>query len=168
MDFKYLLHEFSGELLERVKQKSMYLYEYMNSFKGFFDDKLHDRREVFSSLKDKRISEKDFLHAADVWILFKMKTIGDYHDLCLKIDVLLLVDVFEKLIDVCLDYYRLDPCQNFCSPGLSWDAMLKMTEIELELISGILMYLFAEKGMRGGISYFAKRYRKANNEYMKS
>ena len=59
----------------------------------------------------------------------------------------------------------LDPCHY--SPGLSWDAMLKMTGIESELISDIIMYLFIEKGMRGGISYIAKRYSKANDKYMK-
>ena len=65
-----------------------------------------------------------------------------------------------------LDYYGLDPCNYFSSPGLSWDAMLKMTKIELDLISDIDMHLFIEKGMRGGISYIAKRHSKANNKYM--
>ena len=81
-----------------------------------------------------------------------MKTMGDHHDLYLKTDVLLLADVFEKFIKTCLDYYGSNPCHYFSSPGLSWDAMLKMTQIELELISDINMHLFIEKGMRGGIS----------------
>ena len=91
-----------------------------------------------------------------------MKTMGDYHDLYLKTDVLLLADVFEKFIKTCLNYYGLDPCHYFSSPGLSWDAMLKMTGIELELISDIDMHLFIEKGMRDDISYIAKS--KANNK----
>ena len=95
-----------------------------------------------------------------------MSIMGDYHDLYLKTDVLLLVDMFEKFIKTCLDYYGLDPCHYFSSPGLSWDAMLKMTGIELELISDIDMHLFIEKGMGGGISYIAKRHSKANNRYM--
>ena len=78
----------------------------------------------------------------------------------------LLVDVFEKFIDTCFKYYRLDPCHYFSSPKLSWDAMLKMTEIKLEKISDIDKYLFIEKGLRGGISYIAKRYAKANNKYI--
>ena len=94
-----------------------------------------------------------------------MNTMGDYHDLYLKADVLSLADVFEKFINICLKYYGLDLYHYFSSPGLSWDAMLKM--IEIELISNIDMYLFVEKGMRGGISYIAKRCSKANNEYMK-
>ena len=87
-----------------------------------------------------------------------MKTMGDYHDLYLKTDVLLLADFFEKFIDMCIEYYGLDPCRYFRSPGLSWDAMLKLTKIKLELISDIEMYLFAEKGRRGGIPYIAKSY----------
>ena len=77
-----------------------------------------------------------------------------------------LVDVFEKFIDTHLKYYGLDPCNYFSCPGLSWDAMLKMTDIKLEKISDIDKYLFIEKGLRGGISYIAKRYAKANNKYM--
>ena len=95
-------------------------------------------------------------------------TMGDYRDLYLKADVLLLADVFEKFISTCLEYYRLDPCHYFSSPGLSWNAMFKMTKIKLEFISDIYMYLFIEKGMRIGISYIAKRYSTVNNRYMQS
>ena len=91
---------------------------------------------------------------------------GDYHDHYLKKDVLLLVDAFEKFIDTCLKYYELDPCHYFSSPGLSWDAMLKMTNIKLEKISDIGKYLFIEKGLRGGISHIAKRYAEVNNKYL--
>ena len=83
---------------------------------------------------------------------------GDYHDHYLKKDVLLLADVFEKFIDTCLKYYGLDPCYYFSAPGLSWDAMLKMTGIEFEKISDIDKYLFIEKGLRGGNSYIGKRH----------
>ena len=75
----------------------------------------------------------------------------------------MLADVFEKFIKTCLKYYEIDPCHYFSSPGLSWDAMLKMTDVKLEKISGIGKYLFIEKGLRGGIS---KRYAKANKKYM--
>ena len=96
-----------------------------------------------------------------------MNTIGDYRDLSLKTDFLLLADVFQKFTKTCLDYYELDPCHYFSSPELSWEAMLKMTGIKLDLISDIDMHLFIEKGMRGGISYVSKRCSKANNRYMK-
>ena len=63
-----------------------------------------------------------------------MKTMGEYHDLYLKSDILLLADVFENFRKTCLQYYKIDPCHYFTSPGLSWDAMLKMTGIKLELM----------------------------------
>ena len=80
---------------------------------------------------------------------------------------MLLADVFEKFIDTCSKFYKLDPCHYFSSPGLSWDAMLKMAGVKLEKILGVGMYLFVEKELRGGISYMAKGYSKANNEHMK-
>ena len=100
--------------------------------------------------------------------MFKINTMGDYRDLYSKTDFLLLTGVFEKFINTCLGYYGLDPCYCFSSPGLSWSAMLEMTEIELDLISDIGMQLFIEKGMRDGISYIAKIHSKANNKYMES
>ena len=81
----------------------------------------------------------------------------------LKTDVLLLCDVFERFIKTCLEYYSLHPYHYFSSPGLSWDAMLKMTRIKLQKINDIDMHLFIEKGMKGGISYIIKRYAKADN-----
>ena len=137
----------------------------MDSFKRFSENKLPDKCEIFSSLKDECISEKDYERAKNVWNAFKMKTMGHYHDLYLMTNVFLLADVFENFIKMYLSYYGLDPCHYFSSPGLSWDAMLKMTGIELELISDIDMHMFIEKGMRGGISYIAKTHSKANNKY---
>ena len=93
---------------------------------------------------------------------------GDYHDYYLKKDVLLLADVFEKFIDTCLKFYRVDPCHYFSSAGLSWNVMLKMIGVRLEKFVDIDMYLFIEKGLKGGISYIFKRYSKANNKYMKN
>ena len=103
-----------------------------------------------------------------MWDEFDMKNMGDYHNNYLKKQVLLLADVFEKFIDTCLKFYGLDPCHYFRSPGLSWDAMLKMTGIKLEKISDIDKYLFIKKGLRGRVSYIAKRYVKANNKYTKN
>ena len=114
---------------------------------------------------DGHISVKDYLTCEKIWDKFEMKNMGDYHNHYLKKDVLLSADVFEKFIDTCLKFYGFDPCHYFSSPGLSGDAMLKMAGVKLEKISEIDKYLFIEKGLRGGISYIAKRYAKANNKY---
>ena len=103
----------------------MYPYEYVNSFKRFSADKLPDKSKFFSSLKDSGINEKEYEKAINVWKVFKIKNLGEYDDLYLNTDVLLLVDVFEKFAETCLNYYILDTCHYFISPGLSWDAMLK-------------------------------------------
>ena len=175
-DFKYLIKEFGSKNLELLKQKGTYPYEYMDSFERFNEEKLPAKKYFYSSIKDGKIGDdgkisdghidvNDYLTCKKTWDKFEMKNMGDYHDHYLKEDVLLLADVYEKFIDTCLKYYGLDPCHYFSAPGLSWDAMLKMTGIELEKISDIDQYLFIEKGLRGGISYIAKRHSKANNEY---
>ena len=92
---------------------------------------------------------------------------GEYHDLYLRTDILLLADVFENFRTVCLENYKLDPCHYVSSPGLSWDAMLKYTRINLELITDVDMHQFIERGIRGGISVITHRYAEANNPYMK-
>ena len=151
----------------------------MDSFKRFNEEKLPDKECFYSSVKDEtaddngkkldgQISNKDYLTCKKIWNRFNMKNLGHYQDHYLKKDVLLLADVFEKFIDTCLKFYKLDPCHYFISPGLSWDAMLKITGVELEKITDIGMYLFIKKGLRGGISYIAKRYSKANKKYIKN
>ena len=146
----------------------------MNSFERFNEKKLPARKYFFSLTKKGKfgddgnvhISVKDYLTCEKIWDKFEMQNMGDYHDHYFKKDVLLSVGVFERFIATCLKFYGLDPCQYFSSPGLSWDAMLKMTGVKLENISDIDKYLFIEKRLRGGISYIAKRYAKANNKYM--
>ena len=97
--------------------------------------------------------------------MFKMNTVGDYHDIYLIPDVLLLADLFVSFISTCLEYYGLDPCHHFSSPGLSWNEFLQVAKIELKLFcKNIDMYLLNEKGIRGGISYIAKRSSKANSK----
>ena len=176
-DFKYLVEEFGSENWELFKQKGGYPYEHLYSFERFNEEKLPARKFFYSSIKggkigdngkisDGHISVKDYLTYEKIWNKFEMKNMGDYHDHYLKKDVLLSPDVFEKFVATCLKFYGLDSCHYFSSPGLSWYAILKMTGIKLEKISDIYKYLFIEKGLRGGMSYIAKRYVKANNKYM--
>ena len=124
-------------------------------------------KELFySGLNDQHITNGEYDHSKKVWKTFNIKTMGEYHDLYLKSDVLLLADVLESFRKACLQYYKLDPCHYFTIPGLSWDPMLKMTSIESQLMTNVDMFQFIEKGMIEGVSYTANRYGKANNKYM--
>ena len=158
-DFKYFSEAYSGEKLELVKKKGIYPYEYFNSLKKVSYLIL---TSFFNSLKGK-ISGKEYQRASNVWKVFEIKNLGEYHDLYLKTDVLLLCDVFGKFISVCLKDYGLDPSHYHNLPGLSWDALLKMTGIELQKIDNIGMHLFSEKGIRGGVSYISKRYSRTDD-----
>ena len=164
---KYTSQKFKGEKFDLKSQKGVYPYDYMDSFEKF-NEKLPPEKKFHSILNDEHITDEDYKHAQNVWNTFSLKIMGEYHDLYLKSDILLLADVFENFRKTCLQYYKLDPCRYFTSPGLSWDAMLKMTDIKLELMTDIDMFQFIEKGMRGGISYIANRYGKANNKYIKT
>ena len=151
-----------------IKKKGVYPYDYTDSFQRFSETSLPAISDFYSILNYTNISELDYEHAKKVRSVFKIRDLGEYHDLYLKTDVLLLADVFESFRKTCLECYKLDPCNYFSAPGLSWDALLRMTKINLDLISDVNAQLFIEKGMRGGISYIAHRHAVANNKYMKN
>ena len=149
-----------------VKGIKIYPYEYIDSWERFSEIKLPDKEKFYSKLNDEHITDEEYAHAQTVWETFECKTLGDYHDLYVKTDVALLADVFENFRNLCQEQYGLDPAHYYTSPGLSWDALLKKTGVELDLFTDIDMYLFVERGMRGGISMVSKRYAKANNPYV--
>ena len=144
---------YTPEEAEILKQKGFYPYEYMNSEEKFNDTKLPPREVFYSKLSGRGITEKDYKHACNVWNTFNMKTFKEYHELYNETDVLLLADVFENFRDLCLKIYGLDPVYYFTAPGLAWDACLKITDIDLELLSETNMLLMFEKGIRGGDIY---------------
>ena len=102
-DFKLLSQEFIGEQLKLVKQKGVYPYEFVDSFENLSED----RCKFYSCLEDVNINKKNYLHANNVWNVFKMNTMSYYRDLYLKTDVVLLADTFEKFISTCLEHYGL-------------------------------------------------------------
>ena len=171
-DFKYLMSEFPLDKLEILKRKDAYPYEWVDSYEKFNYPQLPPEECFYSSLRDGKrdrsdghISDEQYLLLKIIWNTFNFNRFEDFHNHYLKKDVLLLADVFEKFISTCLKYYGLDPCHYFSAPGLSCDAMLKMTKVELEKTIDPDKHIFIEKVMRGGISCINKRYSKANNEY---
>ena len=163
-DFKHLTSEFGIDKLEILKRKDAYPYEWVDSYEKFKHPSLPEKKYFYSSLKDGKrdrsngnISDEQYEHLQNVWNIFNFNTFEDFHNHYLKKDVLLLADIFEKFISTNLKYYGLDPCHYFSAPGLSWDAMLKMTKVELEKINDPDKYMFFEQGMRGGVSYINKQ-----------
>ena len=114
------------------------------------------------------ITSVDYRYAKRAYKEFKSKNIGDYHDLYVQSDTLLLADIFENFRNKCIEIYELDPTHFLSAPGLAWQACLKKTRVELELLTDIDMLLMVEKGIRGGICHAKHRYAKANNKYMKN
>ena len=166
-DLIYTSKAFKGKRLDLMSQKGVYPYDFMDSFEKSNQMELPNKDQFYSILNDQHITDDEYDHAKKVWNPFMIKTMGEYHDLYLVSDVLLLTDVFENFRKTCMQYYKLDPCHYFTSPGLSWDAMLKLTNIKLELMTDVDMFQFIKKGMHGGVSYIANRYGNANNKYMK-
>ena len=135
-----------------LMRKGVYPYEYMDAGRRFEETALPPKEAFYSKLSDEHISAEDYAHAQRVWKTFGCTNLGDYARLYCRTDVLLLADVFEEFRRTCLRQYGLDPAHYYTAPGLSWDALLKKTGVELELLTDYDQHLFIEKGMRGGIS----------------
>ena len=172
-DFKYLLSEFPIDKLEILKRKDAYPYEWVDSYEKFNYPSLPPKKCFYSSLEDGKrdksdghISDEQYLHLKNVWSTFNFNKFEDFDNHYLK-KRLLLSHVFEKFLSTSVKYYNLDPCHYFSAPGLSWDAMLKMTGVTLEKICDPDKYMFFEQRMRGGVSYINKRYSETSkNKYI--
>ncbi|XP_076660055.1 uncharacterized protein LOC143363342 [Halictus rubicundus] len=149
-----------------LTRKGVFPYDYLTSYDKLKEERLPPREAFYNRLCTSEISDTDYLHAITVWSRFAIKTLGQYSDLYLKLDVLLLADVFENFREDCLENYKLDPAHYYTLPGFAWDVMLKMTKIELDLFTDVDMLLFVERGIRGGLSQCSHRYARANNKYL--
>ncbi|CAB4017421.1 DNA polymerase-like, partial, partial [Paramuricea clavata] len=167
-DFKIVGKRWKGEDFNLVTQKGVFPYEFLDDISKLNTEGLPSRDKFYSSLYESEVKEEDYQRARKVWNHFGMKTMRDYHDLYLETDVLLLADVFENFRRTCLENYKLDPAHYMSAPSLSWDAFLKQSGEEIELVSDMDMFQFFEKGMRGGISHIAHRHSTANNKYMET
>ena len=175
--------EFNKELVERfantykfcdndlnkfliLLRKDVYPYEYTDEWNKFNEKVLPSKESFYSSLTMEDISDTDYKHANNVFKKFNLNNLGDYHDLYVRSDTLLLADIFENFRHAYLNNYELNPADFVSLPGLAWQACLKKTNVELELITDYDMLLMIEDGIRGGICHAIQRYEKANNKYM--
>ena len=149
-------------------RKGVYPHEYMDSWERFNETSLPSKEDFYSNLNMENIDDIDYRHGNKVFKIFKLENLGDYHDLYVQSDTLLLADVFENFRDMCIKVYELDLIHFVSLPGLAWQACLKKTNIELELLTDYDMLLMIEEGIRGGICHSIHRYAKANNKYMKN
>ena len=134
----------------------------------FNETSLPNKKSFYSNLNIENIEDTDYRHGNNVFNKFKLNNLGEYRDLYVQSDTLLLVDVFENFRDMCLKEYELDPAHFLSLRGLAWQACLKKTDVELELLTDYDMLLMVEEGIRGGICHSIHRYAKANNKYMKN
>ena len=171
--FKHTYNKFNyldDDKFKLLLRKGVYPYEYMDSFDRFKETTLPSKAAFYNRLKDEAISDDDYKHAKNIWSKFGIKNLGEYHDLYLLTDVLLLADVFEYFRNESITSFKLDPLYYISLPSYAWDCMLKTTGVRIEIFNDkqFDMYLFNEKCKRGGISMMINRYAKANNPYMKN
>ena len=148
-------------------RKGVYPYEYMDNWERFEETSLPDKESFYSSLNMENIDDIDYRHGNDVFKKFKLKNLGEYHDLYVQSDTLLLAGVFENFRNMCIKLYELDPAHFLSLPRLAWQACLKKTNVKLELLTDYML-LMVEEGIRGGICHSIHSYAKTNNKYMKN
>ena len=165
------IYEFCNEDINQfilLLRKSVYPYECMDSWVRFNETPLPDKEDFYSSLNMEDITDVGYRHAKRVFKNLSNKNLGDYHDLYVQRDTLLLADVFENFRNMCIKVYELDPTHFLYALGLAWQVCLKKTQIELELVTNINMLLMVEQGIKGGVCHAIHRYAKPNNKYMKN
>ena len=148
-------------------RKGVYPYEYMDDWKKCNETSLPEKQDFYIHLDMGDITDADYAHEKRVCKDFEIKNLGEFHDLYVQSDTLLLSDVFENFRNTCLKTYRLDPAKFLSAPGLPWQAALKKTKVKLDLLTDIDILLMIEKGITGGICHYMYRHAEANNKYMK-
>ena len=146
-------------------RKGVYPYKYVDNWERFSEILLPSKEDFYSNLNMEDINDIDYRCIANnVFKRFESENLGQYHDLYVQSDTLLLADVFGNFRDMCIKEYELDPAHFLSLPGLVFQACLKKTDIELELLTDCDMLLMVEERIRGGICHSIHRYAKANNK----
>ena len=140
----------------------------MDNWERFEETSLPNKESFYSNLNMENIDDIDYRHGNNVFKRFKLTNLGEYHNLYVQSDTLLLADVFENFRNTCLKVYELDPAHFLSLPRLAWQACLKKTNIKLELLTDYDMLLMVEEGIRGGMCHSIHRYTKTNNKYMEN
>lgn len=151
------------QTFDALIRKGVYPYDHIVDLSVFEETEFPSYDAFYSKLTDSNISASDYDHAKHVWQLFNIQSLGEYHDLYLCSDVLLLADLFENFRSTCQESYNLDPAHYITVASFSFDACLKMTNVSLDVISDPETHLFIESGVRGGLSQISHRMSKANN-----
>ena len=156
----------TSEDLDLLTDKGVYPYDYFDDFAKFREMKLPPKEAFYSKLSENHIDDEEYERAIKIWEHFGIRNLGQYHDLYLRTDVLLLTDIFENFRDLCMEYYGLDPAHYFTLPNFAWDAMLFKTEVVINPIQDQEMYELVERGLRGGMCQVSSKQAIANNKYM--
>ena len=155
------------EKFKLINEKGFYPYEFVDCVEKLDTPINEIKREHFNSkLMLSKLNDDEWAHVQNVINKFDIKTLLEWHDLYLKIDVYGLADVFEYYRELAFQTYAIEPAHYIGLPSFTWDAGLKFTDIKLENITDPDIYMFFEKMKRGGISVISQRHAKANNKYL--
>ena len=154
---------FKDDEIELLLKKGALPYEYLSSAEKFNETELPPIEKFFSKLTSKSLDAETYDRLKTIWSVFGCKNIGDFHDIYLRTDVILLTAIFENFRKMSMEEFKLDPAHFFSAPGLSWMAALKVTRVSMDFIKDIDMMLMIERGIRGGVTSAVRRYVKSNN-----
>lgn len=160
IELHFPIHEQKNLLI----RKGIYPYSWFDDFNKFEEPSLPPKAAFFNELRNENVSDEDYEHARNVWNVFNMRNMGEYSDLYLKTDVLILADIFEEFRKLSLERFGLEVCHYYTIAGFAWDAMLRMTGITLDLLTDIEMIDFINKGIRGGVVQLNIKEAIANNK----
>ncbi|XP_056645117.1 uncharacterized protein LOC130450634 [Diorhabda sublineata] len=159
-------HHLDKEHFELLTRKGVFPYDYIDNVDKLNETNLPPIKCFYNRLNDEGISKEKYEHAQNICNMFNIKSLGEYSDLYMKTDIILLATVMENFRQTAFEIYGLDPHWYYTMPSYTWDCMLKYTKCKLQILKDVDMILFMEKAIRGGVSMCCNRYSEANNEYL--
>lgn len=157
---------FPSHLLPLLRRKCVYPYDYMDGWEKYGEKKLPPIEDFYNKMNKETLTKEDYQHAKDVWQTSKVQSLGEYTDLYVKADCLMLADIFEKFRATFIKEYKLDPAWCFTLPGYGLEALLHTTKVQIELLTDINMVYMFQKGIRGGFACCTHKFSEARNKYL--